>query len=233
MSGIQNNEKIEKYLDELSAEYRNLLFKALIEQSKSAEEFNISDLLRLDNEVKKNLHYSYKNYEKKRKLLSTVGLLYMCFGVLIFFIYEITKIGYNSDAMISLISLIIGFVGLIICLMSYILPATLISSKRDKATEDNEQMVLLEYEVLTKWRDIEGLANDLAIDQSIRTSKSAIEYLLYSNLIDEQQYDVLKAFLKMRNEVAHASEVSYSCDEIRKALKAVDTVLKKLKKVLE
>ena len=64
MNDSQNREKIEKYLDELSEEYKTLLFNALVEQSGSVEDLNVSDLLRLDNDVKKRLRLDYIKYQK-------------------------------------------------------------------------------------------------------------------------------------------------------------------------
>ena len=59
-----NNEKIQKYLDELSNEYKELLFVALLERSKSIDDISISDLLRIDNEIKKPLLTGYQKQQR-------------------------------------------------------------------------------------------------------------------------------------------------------------------------
>ena len=55
-----NNDKIERYLDELSDEYKILLYKALISRTKSLDDLSVSELLRLDNEIKKPLFEDYQ-----------------------------------------------------------------------------------------------------------------------------------------------------------------------------
>ena len=77
-----NNEKIQKYLDELSEEYKELLFKALLERSKSIDDISASDLLRLDSEIKKPLIENNQRQKKKRTTLLLSGLLYIFLSIL-------------------------------------------------------------------------------------------------------------------------------------------------------
>ena len=113
MNDFENRDKIEKYLDELSEEYKTLLFNTLVEQSGSVENLNISDLLRLDNEVKKHFQLDYMKYQKKQKVLLIGGLIYMIFGVFLFLCFEISNFEYGSDYLIFLLSFVVGFMGLI------------------------------------------------------------------------------------------------------------------------
>ena len=53
------NDKIEKYLDELSDEYKNLLYKALVARTKPLDDLSVSELLRIDSEIKKPLFLYY------------------------------------------------------------------------------------------------------------------------------------------------------------------------------
>ena len=48
-----NDDKIEKYVNELGEEYKDLLFEALLKKSDSLSELSVSELLRIDNDVKK------------------------------------------------------------------------------------------------------------------------------------------------------------------------------------
>lgn len=233
MDNFQNQEKIEKYLDELSSEYRTLLFNALIEKSGSVEDLNVSDLLRLDNEVKKHLRSDYKKYEKKRKVLFAGGLGYMLCGVFLFLCFELTNLEYSNDYAMSLLSLIIGFMGLIFCVLSFALPTSTLSRKSRHSQVSEEKMSLAKYDVIATWRDIEALASDLAIDKTVSTPRSAIAYLSDNNLIDQQEHVALRTLLKLRNEITHASDFSYTYDEVRKIITDAKSVLSKLKKVLE
>ena len=100
------NDKIERYLDELSAEYKQLLFESLIERSSSVENLSVSDLLRLDNEVKKPLLANYRRYMRKRKMLATIGVTYVLMGVFAFLIYhvyrQVSHSFFNEEGLVSL-----------------------------------------------------------------------------------------------------------------------------------
>lgn len=233
MDNFQNREKIEKYLDELSSEYRTLLFNALVEQSGSVDDLNISDLLRLDNNIKKRLRTDYKKYEKKRRVLFAGGLGYMLCGIFLYLCFEITNLEYSRDYAFSLLSLTITLMGLIFCILSFALPSSTMARKSKQAKSSEERMALVKYDVIATWRDVEGLVSDLALDKTISTPRSAITFLSDSNLIDQQEHIALRTLLKLRNEVAHASDFPYTYDEVRKIINDANDVLKKLKKVLE
>ena len=78
-----NNEKIQKYLDELSEEYKELLFRALLERSKSIDDISISELLRLDNEIKKPL---IENYQRRILMIAFFAIV---FGII--YLDQLTK----------------------------------------------------------------------------------------------------------------------------------------------
>lgn len=235
MSIHQNNEKIEKYLDELADEYKKLLFNALVERSHSIEDLNVGDLLRLDNEVKKHLLIDYRRNERKRKALFLGGFVYMLIGVFLFLCYEITNWDYHASNIMPLLSVVIGFMGLIFSILSFMLPSVTNSRtyRSIKSSTRDDSISLLKYDVVATWRDIEGLANDIALDQDIKTPRSAIEFFLENNLIDKEEYIVLKDFLKLRNEVVHSSALTISFAEMNRLIRAANDILSKLKKVLE
>lgn len=232
MNDFENREKIEKYLDELSEEYKTLLFNALVEQSGSVEDLNISDLLRLDNDVKKRLRLDYTKYQKTQRVLFLAGISYIIFGACLYLGFEVRNLQYGREHLFSLLALLVGFMGLIFCILSFAFPTLAIPRSRKNAKTNNQAKPILEYKIITKWRDVEGLANDLAIDQETKSPRSAITYLVESNLIDKQEQAVLRTLLKLRNEVVHSSNLSYSYDEVVRIIKDSDIILKKLKRVL-
>ena len=91
-----NNEKIQKYLDELSNEYKELLFVALLERSKSIDDISISDLLRIDNEIKKPLLTGYQKQQRLRRLIISSGIIYIFSGIGTLLFYEIIENGFYS-----------------------------------------------------------------------------------------------------------------------------------------
>lgn len=60
MQTYSNEDKIERYLDDLAAEYKELLLKRLLEVSGTIENLSVSELLRIDTEIKKPLLADYR-----------------------------------------------------------------------------------------------------------------------------------------------------------------------------
>jgi hypothetical protein len=234
MNILPNNEKIEKYLDELADEYKTLLFKALVSRSKSVDDLSVSELLRLDNEIKKPLLEDYQKQQKRRRMLLTMGLTYMFLGFLTFIMFEIINgnFHYEMRNMGSLMSIIIGFVGLFTCILSFAMPTLSLSPNKHINGEKGQTMALLEYEVVTKWRELEGLVNDISINTNVKTPRSIIEFLADNHFVDENEYKLLKNFLKMRNDIVHSMGSEYSSDEINKLIDKIDKIIEKIKKIV-
>ena len=179
MNITPNNEKIEKYLDELADEYKELLFNALISRTKDLDNLSVSELLRLDNEIKKPLFENYQRQQRRRKMLQIAGLTYMLLGGLIFVVYELldSNFMYGTHDIISLISVVIGFMGLFISIFSFMLPTIYQSSSKNIDRTEKNNLSVLEYKVVTKWRELEGIVNDISINASVKTPRSVIEFL--------------------------------------------------------
>lgn len=227
-----NNEKIQKYLDELSEEYKELLFKALLESSKSIDDISISELLRLDNEIKKPLLMDYQRQQRRRRLFITAGLTYILVGIFMYLFYFIIESDFSIDGMVPLMSLVISLVGVCAVAFSFILPTTKMGAYRSSNSSKNETNKLLAYSIITQWRELEGIVNDLAENSNVSTPRSIIEYLLSNSLIDKEESDILKEFLKLRNCIVHSTEVNYSTDEIKEASNKVSNIIEKLNKIL-
>ena len=114
-----NKEKIQKYLDELSKEYKELLYSALIERSQSIDDISISELLRIDNEIKKPLHAEYQRQKHRRKLYISIGLIYVALGFMMFLFYSIigSDFLFSIDSAITLVSLIITLAGICVIII--------------------------------------------------------------------------------------------------------------------
>lgn len=234
MSISPDNEKIQRYLDELSSEYEDLLFKALIESSKSIDDISISELLRLDNEIKKPLIENYQKQQKRRKKFFLYGLIYMFLGIIILLSYYTVEsdIFHGTDGIVLLISIILSAVGLFVSAFSFVIPMPKLDTVKYRSTSQTETTKLLSFEVIAKWRELEGIVSDLAEYSSIPTPRSIIEYLSSSNFIDKDEYIMLKDFLKMRNNIVHSSDIYMSSDEIKLAINNIDQIITRLKRIL-
>lgn len=228
-----NNEKIEKYLDELASEYKMLLYKALVSRSKPLDDLSVSELLRLDNEIKKPLFEDYQRQQRRRRMLLVAGLTYMFMGVFCFFSFKIIngEYMYNKDTMVSLVSGVITIIGLFITLYALAFQ-TLGIYPKSNVKRYREYDALLEYEVVAKWREMEGIVNDISLNTNVKTTRSIIDYLLENHFIDEKEHTILKDFLKMRNNIVHSNGISYSESDVKEIIDDVNKIIDRIKKIM-
>lgn len=232
MSNSTNNEKIEKYLNELADEYKKLLYRALVIRSNPSFDLSISELLRLDSEIKKPLYEDYQKQRRRRRMLLTIGLTYMFLGlgIFIFFIVFVSDFKYNIE-IVPLLSLILSVFGLFTTIYSYVSQSlSIFPQEHDEKQEGH--YAFLEYEIVAKWRELEGIVNDISINENITTPRSIIDFLLKNQFIDGREYHLLKDFLKMRNNVVHAGSNDYSLKELNEMLENIEKILEKVKKIV-
>lgn len=233
MNNSTNNEKIEKYLDELANEYKELLYKALVIRSNPSFDLSVSELLRLDSEIKKPLHEDYQKQQRLRRILMTIGLTYMFLGlgIFVFFTVFVSDFQYNRGNIVSFWSVILSVVGLFIAIYSRVSQS--LSIFPQKHSEEQEgYSAFLEYKIAAKWRELEGIVNDISISENVKTSRSIIEFLLKNQFIDEREYHILKDFLKMRNNIVHSGSNKYSSNELSEMLDNIEKILEKIKKIV-
>lgn len=234
MNITPNNDKIEKYLDELAEEYKELLFTALISRTPNLDDLSVSELLRLDNEIKKPLLVNYQKQQRRKKMLLVMGLTYMFLGFFTIIIFKLIKSNfiYGTDDVITLMSLVISFIGFVISIFSVALPNTFFSTSKYIEKKSSESLPLKEYEVITKWRELEGIVNDISINANVQTPRSVIQFLTENKFIDNDENTLLRNFLKIRNNIVHSTDTTYSVEEITSMLCEVDKVIAKIKKIV-
>ncbi|MBQ2970950.1 MAG: hypothetical protein IJE16_00195 [Ruminococcus sp.] len=230
-----NHKETLKILDELSNEYRNILLKILVEQSPSVDDISISKILRIDNKIKRQLINYYKPEKRISKRLFIFGSAYIFIGIITLVIYSVISADklHSTQGGLLLFSLIISIFGLIASVYSTII------TKKDytyaiklKTINQPKDIKLLSFEVVSKWRELEGIVADLSEINPNPKSRSIIEYLLYNNLIKEEEANVLKNFLKIRNSIVHASEMTVSYDDMKKILDEVNIITEKLNDII-
>ena len=235
---FSNDDKIMRYLDELSAEYKELLFKALVEQSSTVNDLSVSELLRIDNEVKKPLIANYRRNKRQRQIILLIGIVYVLCGFCCFFFYQLYKqiisSSFNEESLVLLLCSVISLLGLFVCMYSYIMPHRIRQKETGlKNTHNMESTALIEYEIISKWRDIEGLVSDLSVNSHATSPSSAINYLRQNGMIDESEQDTLKQLLRLRNMVVHSGKDPIPIANARTLMRQTDQVLDKLRKVLQ
>lgn len=221
-----NEDKIEKYLDDLAEEYKTLLLNRLLEVSGNIENLNVCDLLRIDNEIKRPFLSEYRRQLRRKRVFQMSGVLYAIMGIMVLSICEIVD-SVKSEGMV-LFSLVIIFMGVIMILMSEMYPNKWYYSNQKVSNNSEESRAILEYRVVSAWRELEGFATDIYSENIILPTGSIISSLLNDNYINQKEADFLKDFLKMRNNIVHDINNNYELDEMRNMLKRVQHIINKL-----
>ncbi len=229
MSVKNRDDRIEKYLDELADEYKELLFQALVTRTKTPESLSVSDLLRIDNQIKKPLLGDYARIQRRQRIFLLGGLTYTIIGFLPFMYYAFREYFNAGPTQIEFLSLPVGFIGLVLCVLSFAYPILMQGKNRISRNTPNElRKATLEYEVITMWRDLEGVVSDLSSNNEAKSPRTATQFLNDNHFIDSDEQDVLRDLLKIRNSIVHTGNIKYDIALTQKVLDKTDTILKKL-----
>lgn len=229
------DEKVKKYVDELGEEYKTLLFEQLIANSNKLEELSVSKLIRLDEEVK---HYlRTKNINKRKNKYYFLGGLYVFMGIFIYLLMNIintfNEVKFISTyELIQLMSMIVSIIGVCIFILSFLLDNR---SKKfySHTLDDYYKRKILEYEVISKWRELEGLYYDISQDQdATKGPMSMIKFLLKDGLISDEDMNVLKSLLQKRNIIVHENKIKLPVDELNKDLEDTNKIIDKIQNII-
>lgn len=225
-----DDDKIEQYINELGEEYKDLLFEALLKKSDILSDLSVSELLRIDNDVKKYLQRQDDNRKNRKFLL--LGTIYIFTGIFMYLFSEIFFKFYNLRflspiELAQIMSVIVCLVGFIACFYSFIR-----ETKRNKLHEESSQkkenIKLLEYEIISTWRELEGISNDIALKSDVVVNMSVIQLLSSENLISTDERIFLTRFLKLRNSVVHEERIALSAKEIRDEINEANRLIEKI-----
>jgi len=223
------DEKIEKYINELGEEYKTLLFETLIKRSSPLNDLSVSELLRIDNDVKKYMQRQEENKINRKYIV--LGMAYIYCGIFIYLFAEIMlkfdDMRYLSPIELTqVMSIIISLVGVLACLYAFLRKNYRVAG--NNGFDKSESKKLLEYEVVSTWRELEGICNDIALRNDVITSKSVIQLLLSEGLISEEERKELTHFLKLRNTVVHENKVTLSQEEMRKKINSIEKLIEEI-----
>ena len=228
MEAFEDRNKIDRYLDILSAEYKELLLKRLIENSGSIDNLSVSELLRIDAEIKRLFLPDYQRKRRRRILLMAIGILYGMLGIIfLIFNYKLGPEKYDGLELITLTMLIMSLTASLLTISEKI---RYDNARQYMGERVEDRKVLLEYRVVKVWRDIEGIAADIYSDDKWRPSHSIIARLLEDSYINRAEAEKLRFFLKMRNNIVHDTNNDYDIKAITDTLKEVEVIVENLKK---
>ena len=83
-----------------------------------------------------------------------------------------------------------------------------------------------------KWRELEGIVEDISITSQINTSNSVIKFLAENHFIDNNEFNILREFLKMRNNIVYATDIKYTTEELKQMLGERNLIINKLEEII-
>ncbi|MFR8617330.1 MAG: hypothetical protein ACLVFD_05955 [Anaerostipes hadrus] len=66
----------------------------------------------------------------------------------------------------------------------------------------------------------------------VKTPRSIIQFLVDNRFIDDEEKDVLRRFLKVRNNIVHSMDNNYTEPELKVMLDDIDKIINKIKKIM-
>ena len=208
--------KIENFLDTLGDEYKTLLLEELIEESDDLDTLSISKLVSIDADIKR--YVKQKREGKRYRRLQLLGMLYICMGLFLVFMSEIfanfRHMQYlEPEGLIQIMALVLCLVGAI----ASISPILLRNKKNQSNTSTHRK--LIEYEVITTWRELEAICTDLSLKSKTVSNRSVIQLLSQEQLVTDEEVKELVSFLKIRNAIIHSSNNKPTEVEMRECIK--------------
>jgi len=227
------DDKIKRYIDELGEEYKDILLEELVKKSSITDELSVSELIRIDEDVK---HYMRTKDQMKRKRKSyKLGLMYIVLAIYIYLfaniMHSFENLNYLSTyGVIQLMAIVIGMTGLMVVVAEFMRGNKKNYSNIKKSEDMNEKRKFIEYEVICLWRELEGLFNDISVSRgTIMGPRSIIDYFDKEGLITDEEKVTLTRFLKLRNIIVHDNMSVLSIEELGNEVKEVRKIYDKVK----
>ncbi|WP_162011365.1 hypothetical protein [Streptococcus sp. S784/96/1] len=215
--------KLEFYLDSLSEEYKELLYKTILDRSKSIENISENDLLSIDDRAKKVLRQANKT--EKYKIFQMVAMMYVLLGVIILayiYIREFKYYQYSSINTLAVLMIVFGLYLVFIVMLLQLLQQ-LKKNRQQSIKERNQVEIILEY-----YKRLEKAVKKYFPEENKRRNLSAsLREIRAKDIINDDDYNVLNTFFDLRNNLVHFSEKNSLTNYIDS-----EDVLKKTKKII-
>lgn len=199
-----SSKKLQLVINELGEEYKDLLIEKLLNdyQTTDIDSLPISELLKLDVSIKEKLVQN-KQFEKRKRLynlLASLGLIYSMLGIFLLFFQELER-SFSTEPM-NMLALSFIMIGLFVYLYSLTFKNITLKRRAYHSTKSNFQNG---YELVSLWKELEGLMIQLSPDNTPSSPSKLIQYLLENNFISIKDEDSIRTLLKLRNETVHST----------------------------
>lgn len=216
-------------MDELGEEYKELLIEKLLSdyQTSDIEALPISELLKLDVSIKEKLIQN-KRLEKRKRIYSmfaSIGIMYSLLGIFLLFFQEF-KYSFSNEP-INMLALIMIMLGLFISMYSFFAKNIFLYKKTYSSSKDRS---MYNYEIVSLWKELEGLMVQLSPENHIASPSQLTEYLVNNDIISNDDEDTIQELLKLRNKIVHNIQpaASTSFEEITLIIKKIRVIISKL-----
>lgn len=223
-----SNEKLKLIIDELGEEYKDMLITKTLSNSNEVDvdEIVLSELIRVDIEVKKRLSSDKAEYKRNRTLtlISLLGLMYAMLGVFVMMFGELDEYMFKSTT--DMIAILCIAIGLFISMMSIFMKS--FPSRLHGNSTNNS---LSHYEILNKWKEIEAIIIQLTPEEKQSTLKKMMDYLEEIKILNAEDRLNINLLLNYRNRLVHSSyeKGELSSKESKELIKKADDIIQKLK----
>lgn len=223
-----SNEKLKLIVDELGEEYKDMLIAKTLSNldELDIDEISPSELIRLDVEIKKRLNIDKAESKRNRilSLISLVGVLYAMLGLFLMIFKELDRYMIENPA--NMIAILCIFIGLLTSIMAIFMKLYPI-----KTFTKNSTPMFSQYEIVSKWKEIEAIMIQLTPVENQSTLKKMIDYLEDLNIINNEDYQNIKQLLSYRNSLVHSTNEKdlIPNKQSKELIKKADDIIKKLK----
>lgn len=222
------NRKLIVILNELAEEYKDNLLEATLSSKNEVdiENISISDLIRIDIEIKD--HLKNRNRKKKVHKISTsitlLGLIYALLGLMLTIVSDNNS--HITDSSLHTVAFVCIFAGFIVAVIGLMIGILLRTQKIQ-----GKQINSSDYEItiINTWRTIESLVYQISPHNDKLSLKSMLNNLEQSNLISKEELKTLNQLLLYRNKILHNApgRISHS-QEIHTLLTSAHAIISKL-----
>ena len=219
-----SSSKLRLVINELGEEYKDLLIEKMLDdyQTTDIDSLPISQLLKQN-----------KQFERKKylyKMLSILGLCYSILGAFLLFFQELES-SFPSEPM-NILALFFIMIGLFIYFYGLIFKNTTSKTISYHPKKNDSQN---SYELVSLWKELEGLMIQLSPDNISSSPSKLIQYLLENNFISSQDADSIRVLLRLRNKIIHRTtfpnvEITYK--EYSSLIKNIRNIITKLNNIV-
>ena len=219
------NNKIFDYLDYAAEEYKKLLLKKLMEDSRDIGDITVNNLVIIDEKIKFSLRNKLENRYSRFQLL---GLLYAFSGLmllLISFVYNSDYL-YSRDRIFVITSIVLIFLGVYIYLFT-LLSKNLKLRRRYSLETSN---VSLDSLIISQYRRLEYILKKCIPNAPEKSIQIALMELKDKKIITEEELIFLRDFIGLRNHFVHYRDDAVDYYNSFKVIFRAEEVINRLEK---